>query len=178
MNEQRFWDFPTLGELDATQRAAFYDEIADDIKGDDLFGFGDSKYFENPTLRVGVLRPDRTVVSAGQTNAPTIGNTKFTIQVDKVLGGATGLLLIAGKPALLPLFGGTLLVDPTIHFVFPIAANGSVGVPGAGSVTLPAPLPNDKNLIGASGYLQAGFADKGAPQGVSLTHGLFLRAIQ
>lgn len=83
MNEKRFWDFPTLGELDVNQRAAFYDDIAEDIEGDNLFGFGNSKFFENPTLRVGMLQTDRTVVPATQTNATTIGNTKINIYMEK-----------------------------------------------------------------------------------------------
>lgn len=83
MNEKRFWDFPTLGELDVTQRATFYDEIADDIEGDNLFGLGDSRFFENPTLRVGVLQPDRTVAPATQAGATTIGNTKINVYLEK-----------------------------------------------------------------------------------------------
>lgn len=83
MNEKRFWDFPTLGELDVTQRATFYDEIADDMEGENLFGFGDSRFFENPTLRVGVLQSDRTVVPATQACAATIGNTKINVYMEK-----------------------------------------------------------------------------------------------
>lgn len=83
MNEKRFWDFPTLGELDVTQRATFYDEIADDIEGDNLFGLGDSRFFENPTLRVGVMQPDRTVAPATQAGATTISNTKINVYLEK-----------------------------------------------------------------------------------------------
>jgi hypothetical protein len=68
MNTEKYWDFVTLGELENSEKAAFYNEIIEDIEGDNLFGMGDSRYFENPTFRVGMLNDDLSVSPAMQTN--------------------------------------------------------------------------------------------------------------
>ena len=83
MSERRFWNFPTLGELSPSQRGAFYDAIASDIEEEELFGLGDSTFFENPTLRIGLLRPDYAVVSPTDAAQPTISNTKINVSLDR-----------------------------------------------------------------------------------------------
>lgn len=95
----------------------------------------------------------------------------FTLQLAQGLGGATGLLFAGLAPAAVPLKGGTFLVGAVVVQVG-IGLGGAAGVPGAGSLTLPAGLPADPALSGLDVYLQAGFQDAGAVKGVSLTQGV------
>ena len=67
MKKVDFWDIPALGELPTNERGEFYDAIAEDEekKGTAaFFGGSDSSFFENPTLRVGILEPDGSIISA------------------------------------------------------------------------------------------------------------------
>lgn len=83
MCTEKYWDFVTLSELDKNEKAAFYNEIIEDIEGDNLFGMGDSRYFENPTLRVGILNEDLTVSSIINANGKTVESDKINLYLEK-----------------------------------------------------------------------------------------------
>ena len=85
------------------------------------------------------------------------------------LGGAAGALFLGKSKIAQPLFGGTLLVVPTLSV--PI---GLAGPPGAGSASLPLLIPNTESIIGVNINFQGVFLDAGAPQGVSMTNGVEL----
>lgn len=62
------------------------------------------------------------------------------------------------------------------HLALPLAvsAAGPAGTAGAGALSLPAQLSPNPGSVGLSLYLQAGFLDSAAVQGVSFTQGLEL----
>jgi hypothetical protein len=101
---------------------------------------------------------------------PQIGGA-FSLQLAQGVGGAGGLLFIGVSAASLPLKGGTFLVGGVV-LQLGLALGGGAGVPGAGSLTLPAALPADPLLQGVQVFLQAGFSDAAAVHDVSLTNGL------
>jgi hypothetical protein len=108
----------------------------------------------------------------GAVGCPDIGEA-FTLSINSVVGGAAGLLFVGLSPAALPFKGGTFHVG-TVLLQLPIAVGGVAGTPGAGALALPVSL-TDPVLTGVNLYLQAGFADGFAIQGVSLTNGLRLQ---
>jgi hypothetical protein len=85
MSQQRFFEIKSLGEQSDTERAAFYDELVeDDASSFNLFGRGqDANYFENPTLRVGLLLADGRVVPASQASQPAIKDTRIDVWVER-----------------------------------------------------------------------------------------------
>lgn len=94
------------------------------------------------------------------------------VQVTHGVGLASGLLaygLSGSAPT--PLAGGILWVQPPL-VTLPISLDGFLNYPGTGSLNLPIPLPSSPSLVGQRIDLQAGFADRGAPQGLSLTNAL------
>jgi hypothetical protein len=97
----------------------------------------------------------------------------FTLNVSDVVGGAGGVLFVGLAPASVPFKGGTFAVGAVL-LNLNVAVGGVAGVAGAGTLSLPAGLPPDPGLAGASIFLQAGFSDAAAVQGVSLTQGLQL----
>jgi hypothetical protein len=107
----------------------------------------------------------------GQGN-PEPGNA-FTLRIDEVVGGAGGVLFTGLASAAAPFKGGTFRVGALLVST-PVIADGAGGVPGAGTLALPAVLPGDPALSGLSIYLQAAFHDTAAVQDVSLTQGLEL----
>jgi hypothetical protein len=100
---------------------------------------------------------------------PDLGKT-ITLSLTNGLGGAPSALLIAAAPASLPLFGGTLLVDPAAVQV-PMFLGGAPGVAGAGSFSIPV-LLSDPSLTGVSTFLQLLSVDLQAPQYISFSNGL------
>ncbi|MEM7310047.1 MAG: hypothetical protein AAF682_25450 [Planctomycetota bacterium] len=93
----------------------------------------------------------------------------FEVTCSNAATGTPGFLGISTAPSALPLFGGTVLIDPT--------AVGATFVPtvssGAGTASLPTPIPGgNPGLIGARVYFQYGFLDGGAAGGVSMSAGL------
>lgn len=107
----------------------------------------------------------------GSFGCPDVGRT-VTLQLDRCLGGAFGVLLLGTAPAALPAFGGTQLVSPIDATVL-FYGSGPYGVPGSGGGDLPLPLTNPA-LVGWSIYFQVGLLDDGAVQGVSISNGLRL----
>jgi hypothetical protein len=120
----------------------------------------------------GLAGKNAVVPLLGAIGCPDAGSL-FTLSISSVVGGAVGGLFVGLQSAALPFKGGTLHLVPLVA-PFTIAVGGAPGVAGAGSLALPAVL--DASLIGIDLYLQAGFLDAAAVQGVSLTNGLRLQA--
>ena len=101
---------------------------------------------------------------------PEVGGT-FELSLDRAVGGANGVLFIGLSASAVPFKGGTFLVG-TVLVAAPLALGGASGIPGAGAFSSPASLPADPLLAGVDLFLQTGFVDAAAVQGVSLTKGL------
>lgn len=112
------------------------------------------------------------VPDLGAIGCPDLGSP-FTLAINGVVGGASGLLFVGLSQAALPFKGGTFHVG-TLAAQLPVTVGGAPGAWDAGSLALPAMLP-DPVLAGLNLYLQAGFADADAVQDVSLTNGLRLQ---
>jgi hypothetical protein len=98
---------------------------------------------------------------------PRIGST-LPVHVAEGPAGGVGLLLVGRFTGALPLFGGTVYVLP------PYASQPLVFADSNGAAQLMLPVPDLSQLVGVSFFLQAGFADLGAVQGVSLSAALEL----
>ena len=112
-----------------------------------------------------------TLTTAG--GLPQIGNASFALQIGNGLGGASSLTFVGLNQASVGAPWGTLLVDlspPFLQLGLPLG--GTPGAPGAGGVTLPAPLPNDGSLVGFSVHLQTLIDDPGSSGGISHSPGL------
>jgi hypothetical protein len=97
-----------------------------------------------------------------------VGNDGFFIKCTSVKPNSPGLIGISAGTASIPLFGGTLLIDPLgVLYFTAISDAGGVATTAAG-------LPNDPNLVDKHVYFQYGFFDLGAPQAISLSAGLDL----
>jgi len=95
----------------------------------------------------------------------------FTLNVSDVVGGAAGTLFVGLAPAAVPFKGGIFAVG-SVTLSLGIAVGGAPGAAGAGTLPIPAALPANPLLSGASIYLQCGFSDAAAVKGISLTQGL------
>jgi hypothetical protein len=80
-----YWDLIPLGQMDAKERAAFYDDLADDDTEEHLF-FGDrtSHLYENPRLEACILEDDGRVVPAqGYRGRPLLKDTQVNVFLDR-----------------------------------------------------------------------------------------------
>jgi hypothetical protein len=91
------------------------------------------------------------------------------LRLTQGLGGAPGFLIYGFGSSAIPVFGGTLYVDPASMALIPISLNGNPGTPGAGSFTL-AITSNLTLLVGITLTTQAFTLDAGAPQGLSISN--------
>ena len=121
---------------------------------------------------VGLAGSGGFVPTFSGSGCPKIGGL-FSLKLGQGLGGASGQLFVGLAPASVPFKGGTFLVG-SVAVQFGVGLVGASGVPGAGTLTLPAGLPSDPTLVGAKVYLQVGLKDAGAVKGASLTNGLRL----
>lgn len=121
----------------------------------------------------GLAGKDGFVPALGGAGCPDIGQG-WALTVDRVVGGASGVLFAGLSQAALPFKGGTFLVGSVV-LQLPIAVGGTPGQANAGFLSLPAALV-DPVLVGLDLYLQAGFSDAGAVKGVSLSNGLRVQA--
>ena len=96
----------------------------------------------------------------------------FNLSIDAVVGGTTGLLAFSVSAGAVPFAGGTLWIWP-IATTVTLPIGGAPGQAGAGGVGFNV-LVSDPALVGAPFYMQAGFLDAAAVQGVSLTNALGL----
>ncbi len=108
------------------------------------------------------------------TNNPAFpGNPWFAVELAGGLGGMPGILLIGAGGAAIPIFGGTLLVNPVPFLVqVPFVLSGPFGTPGVGEVGFPFPVPPTPSLVGGTVFLQAVNLDPLAPQGIAFSNGL------
>jgi hypothetical protein len=98
-----------------------------------------------------------------------LGTTTFQIDGGQMLGGVHGLLLVGFGRAQLAFAGGNLLVDLTLPFqLIPLCAGGSLGVPGDGTIALPAQI-TDGLLIDSEVDAQFILLDSGASQGFAMS---------
>jgi energy-converting hydrogenase Eha subunit H len=133
-----------------------------DLNGPGCTGYADQ--YGAGLAGKGAIVPVLTLTGCPDLNQP------IAVVATGVVGAAPGFLGIAAAPAAIPLFGGTLLVSPSA-VMLPVFAAGTPGLAGAGQFTLPF-TATDPALLGVSIFLQAGFADVQAVQGVALTNGL------
>jgi hypothetical protein len=103
---------------------------------------------------------------------PRIGGS-MRIEIERVVGGAPGLLVLGRTRADRRFRGGILYPGTGIADV-PHVAAGARGVVGAGDASIPLALPSDVGLLGASFFAQALYLDRGAAEGVSFTRALRL----
>ena len=99
------------------------------------------------------------IASAGGPSA--MGNESYEILVTGALAGAPAVVGLGSNPTTLPLFGCTLLVDPTSLILQLVGT-----VDGGGTATFPLPVPDDFNLLGVPLYLQGVVVDPGSPSGI------------
>jgi hypothetical protein len=95
----------------------------------------------------------------------------FGLSIANGVGGGVAQMFVGLTPAAVPFKGGTFLVGNAV-LQATVALGGAAGVAGAGSLSLPAALPDDALLEGLWLYLQVGIADAGAVKGAALTNGL------
>ena len=126
--------------------------------------------FGRPTAGTARLAP--SLFSLG--GFPHVGNRSFAMLVAGGLGGAPGAVLTSlGDTPGLPLFGGTVWIDPTrLALQFPIALSGPPAVPGVGAAGVFLPLPTTPSAAGLRLVSQAFLIDGGAPAGIAMTPGL------
>ncbi len=94
----------------------------------------------------------------------------FDIDIDQGVGGAFGAVALGFNRANLPAFGGSLLVDPPLQFLY-LGLSGAAGAPGAGSFSVTTSF-TDPGLAGITFQMQAILEDAGAVGGYSLSQGL------
>lgn len=105
------------------------------------------------------------------TGCPDLFNP-FSIVVNGVRGGQTGILFGGLGSAAIPFKGGTFLLDQ-VHVILPITLPGSVHTGGEGHLALPVTMV-EPGLVGVNLYVQGLFTDAAAVKGVSMTNGLHL----
>jgi hypothetical protein len=110
-----------------------------------------------------------TLTTAGD---PLIGGPPFSLLGADLLGGANGIVLVGFARAQIPFGGFDLLVDlapPTL--LLPITASGPAGVPGAGTFSFSASIPDDPADVGIEVDTQVVVFDPGAPHQLAASAG-------
>lgn len=112
-------------------------------------------------------------VLSGVTGACVSGG--YQIALGNALGGASGILFVGAGFADIPnVLGGHFYIDPTLPFVsLPFVFGGAAGVPGAGSLSIPA--ADASAFIGATIQMQFAVSDPGGFLGIALSNGLSLK---
>jgi hypothetical protein len=95
--------------------------------------------------------------------------SSISVDCSSVAPGLPGVLVLAGAPASIPLFGGTLLVDLAAPTIFPLLSTS------VGSASKSVAIPTQPAIAGLHAYFQFGFLDSAAPQGFALSNGLDVR---
>lgn len=104
---------------------------------------------------------------------PVLGNTGFQLVSENLIGGTQGVFFLSTRSASLPLLPGVIFyIDPQYSVGVVCQAAGTTGVPGAGAVVLPLPIPNDPLLVGGRLFAQGMFLDPSLPSWLVHTHGL------
>jgi hypothetical protein len=99
-----------------------------------------------------------------------IGNSAFGLAIGNARGGAFAVLSLNPVETAIPFAGGTIFVVPgaAVNLVL----GGAAGVGGAGSATIPIPIPYVPVFVGATVSAQSGILDPAGNSGVTLTPGL------
>jgi hypothetical protein len=95
---------------------------------------------------------------------PSVGGLLRMVVPNAAPTGA--FFAISGASAALPIFGGVVLVDPTLLFVFQAAPTGPTGAGIAKAI------PADPGLAGLDLFVQAAGLEPLHAQGLALSHGL------
>lgn len=104
---------------------------------------------------------------------PEIGNAGFGVKCDGLLGGASSFVVLGQRASNLPISGIDLLVDPAAWLgLLPLRASGTNNLPGAGSLVVPLPVPNDPRVVATSVFVQVVSNDAGGPAGATASNGL------
>lgn len=114
----------------------------------------------------------------GAGGLPRIGNAGFGFAGDGLVGAGPAALAVGFSGLSLPAVGGTLYSGPPYVFLGAIS-DGTPGVAGAGSFTIPLAIPNDASIVGGLLYTQFAVLDAGAadPSGFVLSDGLRTRLL-
>lgn len=100
------------------------------------------------------------------------------LEVGAGVGGSVGVVGYSAIAAAVPLFGGTLYLNPaTMYFLPPFVLDGAAGIPGVGATTISLGGGDLSNLLGHTVHLQAFLIDAGAPAGWSMTPAATLTGI-
>jgi hypothetical protein len=102
----------------------------------------------------------------------TLGSANFSIVVDRVLGGAFGLLLVGFNADQTVLGNIQLWLNPNQVTVIPLFASNPGAGSGAGAASHHLSIPNNPSFLGLSLHWQALFLDADGANGVSSTCGL------
>jgi len=117
-------------------------------------------------LGAGDIKPHLTT-----NGLPRVGSLGFKILAEDVVGGTWGMMLFSFAGQDVPLPGiGRLYVQGWAIWPIPFVADGSPGVPGAGTASIPFPIPHLKPLIGIPVHIQGFFADKKAASSGGVSH--------
>jgi hypothetical protein len=137
----------------------------------------------NPHFR-GAAGGSRRQYGAGNVGtggvAPVLGATgpfrtgsAITLRARRFIGAAPALIAVGNQPADLPAF----FLPSVTSYAWPLAAvlefpatGGTPGVAADGVLDLPITIP--ASFANQAFYLQAAFADPGAPHGITATNGL------
>ena len=95
-------------------------------------------------------------------------NSDFGLSLSDMRGGAPGAMAVGFVQVALPLFGGTLYVNPAGPLVsFPFLASGPAGVAGVGTASFP--IPVQASYAGIPIVAQAYVVDLGIPGFLALS---------
>lgn len=103
---------------------------------------------------------------------PQPGGT-VDFRLENALGGALGVLVLAGQRVDLPFRGG-ILYPALSELRLRRVLGGAAGLEGAGALTLSITAPPDPALLGRTFFAQGVVLDAGAPNGAALTNGVSL----
>lgn len=117
-----------------------------------------------------------TPLLGSQGGAPRLGNPDWAVTLSNGRGGAKPYVVLGLGQTAAAFKQGTWLVDiftlPGKVILGLPPLSGPLGVPGAGALTIPAPISEDPLLSGLSVYLQLLVVDDQAPAGFAMSAGL------
>lgn len=117
------------------------------------------------TTTYGVGLGGANIATLDTVSSPAVGTT-MSLDLAGVPSDVPVLVLIGASDASLPLFGGTVLIDPaTLISTHPGLASG-------GLASVDVAIPATPSIAGAAVYAQGGAADPLGPAGFVLTNGL------
>lgn len=135
--------------------------------------FGSRQCARSQPVGAGTSGAGGVVPSLGMRTFPGLGNASFAFAVEDGVGGALCATLVAtaSGPGL-PVFGGTLVLDPNaIGLTIPFVMGGTPGAAGEGSGLAAFAVPGDPSLAGFELWAQALVFDAAALGGVALSNG-------